>query len=179
MDCADLLERGSCRQFIICRVQALELENLLINAAITVHSAEQRKESRGAHAREDFPNRDDKEWMKHTVGFYDSTAKAQVRKGEIAAAFVLAHLSFGTCLARIAEIDMSMVWLRRMPSRSATGQCMTNRWMMKWSMFLQRLVPIESIKPCVPDGIGLLIAGLGSCGFQSRPRLWYGHWTHS
>lgn len=66
-----------CTNFVMV-MQALELENLLINAAITVHSAEQRKESRGAHAREDFPNRDDKEWMKHTVGFYNPTAKAQV-----------------------------------------------------------------------------------------------------
>ena len=61
-------------------MQAFELENLLTNAAITIHSAEQRKESRGAHAREDFPDRDDKSWMKHTVGFYDPEAKGQVCK---------------------------------------------------------------------------------------------------
>ena len=59
-------------------MQAFELENLLTNAAITIHSAEQRKESRGAHAREDFPDRDDKSWMKHTVGFYDPAAKGKV-----------------------------------------------------------------------------------------------------
>lgn len=52
-------------------VEALELENLLINAAITMHSAEQRKESRGAHAREDFPDRDDANWMKHTLGWFE------------------------------------------------------------------------------------------------------------
>ena len=48
-------------------VEALELENLMSQALITMRSAEQREESRGAHAHEDFPDRDDKEWMKHTV----------------------------------------------------------------------------------------------------------------
>ena len=61
-----------------CLVQAFELENLLTNAAVTIHSAEQRKESRGAHAREDFPDRDDKSWMKHTIGFCDPEAKGKV-----------------------------------------------------------------------------------------------------
>ena len=48
-------------------VEALELENLMSQALITMRSAEQREESRGAHAHEDFPDRDDKDWMKHTV----------------------------------------------------------------------------------------------------------------
>lgn len=53
-------------------VEALELHNLLAQAMVTIHSALlPRKESRGAHPSEDFPERDDKEWMKHTVSPLD------------------------------------------------------------------------------------------------------------
>ena len=52
-------------------IEAMELENLLINSSVTMHSAEHRKESRGAHSREDFKDRNDKEWMKHTVAHWN------------------------------------------------------------------------------------------------------------
>ena len=56
-------------------VEALELDNLLAQAVVSMHSASNRTESRGAHAREDFPERDDKSWMKHTVSWLDGSHK--------------------------------------------------------------------------------------------------------
>ena len=52
-------------------VEALELENLMVNSVTAMVSAEARKESRGAHAREDFSTRDDVNWMKHTLAWIE------------------------------------------------------------------------------------------------------------
>jgi succinate dehydrogenase / fumarate reductase flavoprotein subunit len=53
-------------------IETLELDNLLGQAVATMHSADNRQESRGAQAREDFPDRDDRNWMKHTLCWVDA-----------------------------------------------------------------------------------------------------------
>ena len=52
-------------------VETLELDNLIAQAVVTMDSAQNRTESRGSHAREDFPARDDQNWMKHTLAWFD------------------------------------------------------------------------------------------------------------
>jgi succinate dehydrogenase / fumarate reductase flavoprotein subunit len=59
------------RTFNTARVEALELDNLIETAKATVVSAEARRESRGAQARSDYPDRDDVNWLKHTLWYRD------------------------------------------------------------------------------------------------------------
>ncbi|MEQ1499239.1 MAG: succinate dehydrogenase flavoprotein subunit [Novosphingobium sp.] len=52
-------------------IETMELDNLIAQATVTIHGAHNRKESRGAHAHEDFPDRNDKKWMKHTAAWFE------------------------------------------------------------------------------------------------------------
>ena len=63
--------KDKSRVFNTARVEALELDNVIETAKATIVSAAARRESRGAQARSDFPERDDVNWLKHTLWFRD------------------------------------------------------------------------------------------------------------
>ena len=65
-------------------VEALEFDNLMGNAMTTMVSAENRQESRGAHAHDDFPDRDDENWMKHTLAWCDDKGRVDLGYREVA-----------------------------------------------------------------------------------------------
>ena len=59
-------------------IETLEFDNLIAQAVVTLDSAKNRTESRGAHAREDFAERDDKNWMKHTLAWLDERGNVKI-----------------------------------------------------------------------------------------------------
>ncbi|HJM91255.1 MAG: succinate dehydrogenase flavoprotein subunit [Alphaproteobacteria bacterium] len=59
-------------------VESLELDNLMRQAVVTMHAAANRTESRGGHAREDYPDRDDDNWMKHTLSWFGDDGKVKI-----------------------------------------------------------------------------------------------------
>jgi succinate dehydrogenase/fumarate reductase flavoprotein subunit len=67
-------------------IETLEFDNLIAQAVVTMESAKNRTESRGAHAREDFPERDDKNWMKHTLAWRVLGTEGKRSHGSIHAA---------------------------------------------------------------------------------------------
>ena len=67
--CDDVAIKDKSAVFNTARIEALELDNLIETAKATIVSALAREESRGAHARDDFPDRDDHEWLKHSLWY--------------------------------------------------------------------------------------------------------------
>ncbi len=83
-------------------VEALELENLMANALTTVVSAAARKESRGAHARDDFPDRNDKTWRKHTLANISQNGKVKLSYRPVHTKPITSEKDGGISLKKIA-----------------------------------------------------------------------------
>ena len=83
-------------------VETLELDNLVISALVTVYGAEARKESRGAHAHEDFPDRDDKKWRVHTLAKVNAKGKVSLTYRPVHTDPLTSEDEGGIELARIA-----------------------------------------------------------------------------
>jgi succinate dehydrogenase / fumarate reductase flavoprotein subunit len=83
-------------------VETLELENLMANAITTVYGAEARKESRGAHAREDFDKRDDVNWRKHTLAHVAPDGKVTLSYRPVHTETMLPYSEGGIDPAKIA-----------------------------------------------------------------------------
>jgi succinate dehydrogenase / fumarate reductase flavoprotein subunit len=82
-------------------IETLEFDNLIAQAVVTMEAARNRTESRGAHAREDFPDRDDVNWMKHTLTWMDAKGKVTLDSRPVHAYTLTNEVSYIEPKARV------------------------------------------------------------------------------